>query len=264
LKKIVLAAAGLCCIQLAWAQSAADRERMERAKRDASNPLRIIIEASQVKRTKAAEAAPAAPPAPAARAPAAPAERAVAERRPAGQADPATEPAIRAVAAQSVPTPAAAVTSGPANPASVPAASVETAPPAASNAAPVEATASLTAAPPAAAPPTAALAAPAAAAAAAAAPNPAQPATEVLMPLKLVHYIEPEIPVRIRARLRPSNEVMVAFKVLPDGSVSNVDIRSTTARALDPVVLEAVRQWRYDPVPAAREHTVQLVFNLSE
>ena len=94
---------------------------------------------------------------------------------------------------------------------------------------------------------------------------PAQsPAAEVLAPLKLVRYVEPEIPTRLRGRLKPSSEVTVAFKVQPDGSVSDVGIRATTARALDLVVLEAVRQWRYDPVPAEREHVVQLVFNLGE
>jgi protein TonB len=96
------------------------------------------------------------------------------------------------------------------------------------------------------------------------APAPSQPAAEVLAPLKLVRYIEPEIPPRIRGRLKPSSEVTVAFKVRPDGSVSDVGIRQTTARALDPIVLDAVRQWRYDPVPAEREHVVQLVFNLTE
>jgi hypothetical protein len=29
-------------------------------------------------------------------------------------------------------------------------------------------------------------------------------------------------------------------------------------------VLDAVKQWRYDPVPEARDHLVQLVFNLAE
>jgi TonB family protein len=108
-------------------------------------------------------------------------------------------------------------------------------------------------------PAAAALAAPAAAA-----QSPAQPVAEMLAAPKLVRYIEPEIPARIRSRLRPSSEVTVVFKIQPDGSVSNVGIRATTARALDPVVLDAVRQWRYDSVPEEREHVVQLVFNLTE
>jgi protein TonB len=93
---------------------------------------------------------------------------------------------------------------------------------------------------------------------------PAQPAAEVLAPLRLTRYVEPEIPTRLRGRLKPTSEVTVAFKVQPDGSVSDVGIRATTARSLDPIVLEAVRQWRYDPVPGEREHVVQLVFNLAD
>lgn len=266
MRKIVLAAASLFCTTLAFAQSATDaviKDRMERAKRDASNPLRIIIEASQVKRTRAAEtptAAPATAPAPVAARPAAE-SRPAAERRPARtpeQAPPAAEPANRALAQQAKPSSAAADAAGPASSAAPAPAADAAVVNAASAAAPAPAAASLGAVPAA-----AGLAA-AAAPGASAAPNAAQPAAEVLTPLKLVHYIEPEIPARIRARLRPTNEVTVGFKVQPDGSVSDIGIRATTSRALDPVVLAAVKQWRYDPVPEPREHTVQLVFNLTE
>ena len=114
MRKFVLLAAGLCCTSLALAQSAADaalKDRMERAKRDASNPMRIIIEASQVKRTRAGEPGVASP-VPAAAAPVAarpPAEaRPVAERRPARPAAepapaPATEPAARTLASTTAP-----------------------------------------------------------------------------------------------------------------------------------------------------------------
>jgi TonB family protein len=271
-RKTVLALASLFCMSFAMAQSASDavtKERMERAKRDASNPLRIIIEASQVKRTKAADSPPAAP-APAAEARPAEPAKPVAQRKPPRVAEavpepaPVTapaplnvvaEPAARQQAAQRTAVPGAEAPST--NPA--PEASASTAGTAPLAAAP-QVAAPVSAAPLAAAPAAASLAAPAAASL----PNPAQPAAEVLAPLKLVRYIEPEIPARIRSRLRPSSEVTVAFKVQTDGSVSNVGIRATNARALDPVVLEAVRQWRYDPVPEEREHVVQLVFNLTE
>ncbi len=49
-----------------------------------------------------------------------------------------------------------------------------------------------------------------------------------------------------------------------DGSLSDVGIRASTNRALDDAVLDAVRQWRYGPLPEPREGTVQLVFNLGE
>jgi TonB family protein len=231
-------------MSLAMAQSASDpvtKERMERAKRDASNPMRIIIEASQVKRTKAADTPPPAAPAPAV---AAQPAKAVAERRPARAAEAApviaAEPASRPLAVQAAPAPAAE--------------------PAPAAPAPQAAAPTTDAAPLAAVPAAAGIAS----AAAPSAPTPAEPAVEVLAPLKLVRYVEPDIPARIRGRLRPTSEVTVAFKVQPDGSVSNPAIRATNARALDPVVLDAVRQWRYDPVPEEREHVVQLVFNLTD
>ena len=277
MKKFVLAVTGLCCMSLAVAQSASDaatKERMERAKRDASNPLRIIIEASQVRRTRAGgdTPAPAAAPAPVATK-AAPEPRAPAERRPARIAEPTPAPPspIRTLAA---PSPAAGDPPPTEATSALPTASIETS---ATSAAPASLSApaapAAPAAPDAAAPADvqapaatgpAAVGIAAAAAAAPSAPNAAQPAAEVLAPLKLVRYIEPEIPARIRSRLRPSSEVTVAFKVQPDGSVSQAAIRATNARALDPVVLEAVRQWRYEPVPEEREHVVQLVFNLAD
>ena len=297
-RKIVLALAGLCCTSWALAQSTSDAataERMERAKRDASNPLRMIIEASSVKRARPADAPPAAAPA-AARAPAEPA-KAVAERRPprtdasssaaAGplarpgsvQPAPAAEPAASPTPQAMGATPPAADSTG-----ATSATSASTHPNASSGGSvnnghggssansggssdsgssvttATPATEGNAATPPLAAVPAAAMAAPLAATV----PAPSPLAAEVLAPLKLVRYIEPEIPVRIRGRLKPSSEVTVAFKVQPDGSVSDVGIRQTTARALDPIVLDAVRQWRYDPVPAEREHVVQLVFNLTE
>jgi TonB family protein len=270
-KKIVLAVTGLCCMSFAMAQSASDaatQERMERAKRDASNPLRIIIEASQVKRTRSGgdAPAPAAAAAPVATK-AAPEPRAAAERRSARVAEPTPAPPTpsRTLAAPSPavddPPATEAKSAPPSTALETPAASVAPAPLSAP-AAPDAAAPADVQAPAVSGPAAAGIAA--AAAAAPSAPNAAQPAAEVLAPLKLVHYIEPEIPARIRGRLRPTSEVTVAFKVQPDGSVSQAAIRATNARALDPVVLEAVRQWRYDPVPEEREHVVQLVFNLTE
>ena len=287
LRKTVLALAGLCCTSWALAQSASDAanvERMERAKRDASNPLRMIIEASSVKRAKPADAPPAAASVVTPAAARAPAEgaKAAAERRTAPRTEalaPAAEPVARPVASKSPvveaePAGRAASEAGvagaapappPATLATVPAATAPQEPSAAAVSAASVPMAASTAAPAAAAATAAVPAAGLAAPLASTGQVPSPPVAEVLLaPLKLVRYIEPEIPARIRGRLKPSSEVTVAFKVRPDGSVSDVGIRATSARALDPIVLDAVRQWRYDPVPSEREHVVQLVFNLSE
>ena len=40
----------------------------------------------------------------------------------------------------------------------------------------------------------------------------------------------------------------------------DVAVRSASDKALGPIAVQAVRQWRYKPIAAARSHSVQLVF----
>ena len=54
--------------------------------------------------------------------------------------------------------------------------------------------------------------------------------------------------------------MVVRFTVNPDGSVADVAVRSSSDRALDPIALDAVSQWRYKPIAAAQPHAVELVF----
>ena len=65
-------------------------------------------------------------------------------------------------------------------------------------------------------------------------------------------------------KLRGDVEVVVSFTVNPDGSVSDPAIRSSTHRPMDNAVLDAVRQWRYEPLAASRAHSVQLVLRQGE
>lgn len=254
---------------------------MERARRDAANPLRMIIEASQAKaRAKTPEPATA-PPASTAVAPARTAERKPTARAE-GAADvatskPAAPPAAGGITervqalpqlSQAAPPAAAPAAAAPSDAAGqVPAAAAATDPTARRSSPPPDGAAAASST----SPGTTAAAGPATdQSLASAAPRvPAPPAVAAPAsarvaetPLKLTHYIEPELPQRLRSRLKPNTEVTVVFKVNVDGSVSDLDIRATGNRSLDPIVLDAVRQWRYDPVPEARIHAVQLVFNL--
>ena len=68
------------------------------------------------------------------------------------------------------------------------------------------------------------------------------------------------MPGRLKSRLRANAEVVVDLSIRADGSVADATIRSSSDRALDPIALEAVRQWRYKPIGASRPHAVQLVF----
>lgn len=257
------------CLQASCAQ-AQDAAAASRAQRDASNPLRMIIEASKLKpRQKAAEPelAPKAAPEkvgvrpPMVKAAAPSAVPVLAQTAP---TDPA--PSLALGAAVEPPRPAV---SPPIEP--VPPAAAETAP----QGTPVDppeslATASTTPAPdqtlplaaPAAAPPTAAPQL------ALAAPSPPQPdpvnadvpAPAARVSLQLANYVEPVLPDRVRRRLQSEAAVVVKFTVNPDGSVADVAVRSSSDRALDPIALDAVSQWRYKPIAAAQPHAVELVF----
>lgn len=76
---------------------------------------------------------------------------------------------------------------------------------------------------------------------------------------ELVQMVEPEMTPRLQDLLQRS-EVAVEFVIQPDGRVSGVQVLPPVPRALVPVIVAAVEQWRYAPVPAARAHRVQLVF----
>jgi len=78
--------------------------------------------------------------------------------------------------------------------------------------------------------------------------------------LELVSSVEPVLPDRVRRRMRRDGEVLLAFKVNPDGSVADLNVQASSDSALDEIALDAVRQWRYKPIPEARSHRLQLVF----
>jgi TonB family protein len=82
--------------------------------------------------------------------------------------------------------------------------------------------------------------------------------------LQLEGYVEPQLPERIRRRLQADAEVVVNFTVNPDGSVTEPSVRSSSDRSLNEIALDAVRQWRYRPIAAAQGHAVQLVFRLRD
>lgn len=87
----------------------------------------------------------------------------------------------------------------------------------------------------------------------AAAPKDASPA------LTLVSLVEPVTPRHLLGRLRGEIRVDVAFTVTPDGTVSDAAVRSSSHPQMNAAVLEAVSQWRYQPIGSAREHSVQVV-----
>lgn len=225
---------------LAWAQDDAAR----RAERAANNPMRMIIEAAKIKPKARVPEAPARPPEsprPAPRPAGEAATAAVAETRPAA-APPAGEPRSVAVAEPA--------------PAPLPVAAAE---PAVPDAAPP---------PPPAGPPESAVATvevsatPRSESVVQTLPAEAEPEPAAL---KLASVVEPEMPRRLLGKLRGEEvQVHVAFTVRPDGSVADAAVRRSSHPTMDAAVLEAVRQWRYEPIAAARPHEVQLVLRQPE
>ena len=78
--------------------------------------------------------------------------------------------------------------------------------------------------------------------------------------LELLNMVQPDLPERLRKRLRRDGEVMLVFKVNTDGSVVDLNVLSSNDPTLDEIAVDAVRQWRYKPIPEARTHRVQIVF----
>lgn len=83
-------------------------------------------------------------------------------------------------------------------------------------------------------------------------------------PLKQIKFVEPQLGLWARLRSRSDAEVAVVFTVNTDGSVSNIFVRSNPDKVLDPIVVDAVRQWRFEPIPQPRDHSVVLAVRASD
>jgi protein TonB len=80
-------------------------------------------------------------------------------------------------------------------------------------------------------------------------------------PLKLLSQVEPDFPGALQRRLRQGS-VEVAFTVLPDGSVSALTVLRSSHPRLDAPALEAVAQWRFEPIAAPKGGVVEVGFKL--
>jgi TonB family protein len=108
--------------------------------------------------------------------------------------------------------------------------------------------------------PTPAPAAPMAVAARAVEPPPA-PAVETEVPLKLIAKVDPVIPRQLAAQSFRTGFAQVQFTVAPDGTVSQAQAVKTSHSRLGNAAVEAVKQWRFAPIPKAREAAVEVAFN---
>ena len=71
----------------------------------------------------------------------------------------------------------------------------------------------------------------------------------------------PQFPVNVMRTLRRGT-VQVQFSVLTDGTVGNLEVLKTTSPRLNAAALEAVGQWRFQPVAKVQTGAVEVGFNL--
>lgn len=87
------------------------------------------------------------------------------------------------------------------------------------------------------------------------------PAVSSLPAPRLLKMVEPEFSSRVLRRGGRALEIVVDLTIRTDGSVSDIALRPPVDVSLEPAVLEAMRQWRYDAQPVDRLHSVRLVVN---
>lgn len=249
------------------AAAAADVSAMERAQRAAAGPMRMILEASRVKRRDGGDVEADPAPAPARRpvrsdGSPAPVLAGTGAAGAAGTAAAANAPAANAVvAAPSVaPSVAPSAVAPAVAPPSAPVTAIVSLPelPATGAAAPVATT------------PLGAVGRVAAPELPGALPSPQQQIAAVPLPPtpttladerpRLRSMVEPEVPQRVLDQLT-RGEVLVEFTIRRDGSVVGVNLPPPAPRQLARYVAEAVEQWRFEPQAADRQHRVVLVFS---
>lgn len=103
------------------------------------------------------------------------------------------------------------------------------------------------------------MAAPSTAAPAGKAPEP-EPDDEPV-PLKLLRKVDPEYPRSLLAQQR-AGSVLVQFTVRPDGSVDGAQAMRSPDRKLSTAAINAVKQWRFGPIPAPRQVSVEIGFQV--
>jgi len=78
--------------------------------------------------------------------------------------------------------------------------------------------------------------------------------------LKPLSQTEPKFPINLIRGLR-TGQVQVKFTVLPDGSVAEPEVLSSSNPRLNPSALAAVAQWRFAPLRKPQRGVVELGFN---
>ena len=82
--------------------------------------------------------------------------------------------------------------------------------------------------------------------------------------LNLLVQVPPELTREVVSKGIRQGRVKVKFNVMPDGSVADAQVVTSTNRLLNSAVLAAVAKWKYAPIKQIQEHGAEVAFNLDQ
>jgi hypothetical protein len=78
---------------------------------------------------------------------------------------------------------------------------------------------------------------------------------------RLLSRVDPDIPSAVMRRLGYPTELLVQVTIERDGRLSDIRRPTVAQRAAEPYIIEALSQWRYEPVSEPRVQRLNLVFS---
>ncbi len=87
----------------------------------------------------------------------------------------------------------------------------------------------------------------------------AEVVSEVARPLRPINVVEPSIPRELRNETIKAT-VLLSFTVQQDGSVTDQKVVSGSNRRLNRTAMEAIAQWRFEPIQTARSTQIEFEF----
>jgi len=92
-------------------------------------------------------------------------------------------------------------------------------------------------------------------------PPPQQQEEEAEVPLKLLSRVNPTIPRQLQQQSFRDGFARVKFTVAPNGSVSKAETLAASHSRLGIAAIDAVKQWRFEPIAAPREVAIEFAFS---
>ena len=78
---------------------------------------------------------------------------------------------------------------------------------------------------------------------------------------RLVTMVEPELSQRLLDQIGRNATVLIDLNIRADGSVAGITVLPPSSRLLERALAPTLEQWKFEALPAGRVHRVELVFN---